>query len=235
MARTTTGSTVITWDFGTAREYDVVSLVYTNTSYAATLVIEASTDGSSWTTLRASAPLWAHRTTVPGSWSGEMNDPRRGALPRNSSFYYSKAAVHVHRYLRLTVADPQVANITFGRLFVGKAFTPSTGIQYGTSFNFNDTGARERTARGALIMDPGNTIVTVVVKLDFLSTTEMYDYVYEFEYWRGSTREVLVCLDTDDVPRLQKNLLYATLAEGRTISADAFNVYSKSWNVESIA
>lgn len=234
VTRTTAASTVISWDFGSTREFDIVSLVYTNTSYAATLVIEGSLNGSSWTTLKASAPLWAHRTTVPGSWTGEANDPRRGALLRNSSWFYS-ATVLSYRYLRLTVADPNTTNITFGRLFVGKSFSPATGMQYGSSISFTDTGKAERTDRGAMILDYGQSIVSASVKMEFLTATEMYDYVYEFDYWRGSCREVLACLDTSDTARLQKNILYATIADGRTISADAFNLYSKTWTLESIA
>jgi hypothetical protein len=234
VTRSTATSAVITWDFGSNREFDVVSLLYTNTSYAATLVIEGSLNGTAWTTLRASAPLWAHRTTVPGSWTGESNDPRRGALPRNSSFYLS-ATVLTYRYIRLTVSDPQTTNMTFGRLFVGRSFQPGTGIQYGSSFSFEGTARAERTDRGALILDAGTSRVNASLKLDFLTKTEMYDFVYEFDFWRGAGREMLACLDTSDVPNLQKNLLYCTISEGRTITFDAFNVHSKTWSLESIA
>lgn len=235
VARTLASPTTISWDFGVMREFDVVSLLYTNTSYAATITIEASDNGSSWTLLQANRPFWAHRTTVPGSWSGEINDPRRGSLVRNHSFYYSPT-LRSHRYLRIVVTDPGVTNLTFGRLFVGKSFSPSTGMQYGTSISFTDSGRSERTDRGALILDgTSNTIVTAGVKTEFLTTTEMYDYVYEFEYWRGGCREMLVCLDTTDVPRLQKNLIYGVMSEGRTISSDTFNAYSKTWNIQSLA
>jgi|ERR1043166_1853410 hypothetical protein len=235
VARTTSGSTVITWNFGLQREFDVVSLIYTNTSYAATIVIDASNNGTSWTNLQASRPFWAHRTSVPGSWSGEANDPRRGALLRNHSWYYS-STIQTWQYIRITVSDPNVTNITFGRLFVGRSFSPTTGMQYGTSFSFADSGKRDRTDRGAVIMDAtSNTIVSVAVKTEFLTATEMYDYVYEFNYWRGSCREMLVCLDTTDTTKLHKNILYCVLSEGRSISSDAFNAYSQTWNLESLA
>lgn len=237
VARTGTGSNscVITWDFGQNREFDVVSLLYTNTSYAATLVIEASLNGSTWVTLQSSKPLWAHRTTVPGSWTGEINDPRRGSLARNHSWYYS-TTVHTYRYLRLTVTDPSATFLSFGRLFVGRSFSPSTGMQYGTSFSFTDAGRRERSDTGVMIMDgASNTIVSASVKTEFLTTTEMYDYVWEFDYWRGGCREILACLDTSDTERLQKNIIYGVLSEGRTIASDSWNAYSKTWNLESLA
>lgn len=233
-ARTTLGSTVITWNFGLQREFDVISLLYSNTSYAATIVIDGSNNGSSWTNLQASRPFWAHRTSIPGSWTGEANDPRRGALLRNHSWYYS-TTVQTWQYIRITVADPNVANMSFGRLFVGKSFSPATGMQYGTSFSFNDTGRKERSDRGPLILDgSANTTVSASVKTEFLTATELYDYVYEFDYWRGSCREMLVCLDTTDTAKLHKNILYCVMADGRTINSDAFNSYSKVWNLESV-
>jgi hypothetical protein len=45
----------------------------------------------------------------------------------------------------------------------------------------------------------------------------------------------MACLDDVDTARLQKNLLYCTIAEGRTISFDSFNTHSQSWTLESIA
>ena len=233
VARTTAGNTAITWDFGLNREFDLISLIYTNTSYAATLVIEASANGLSWTTLRASHPLWAHRTSIPGSWTGEINDPRRGSLARNMSLFISPEVL-TYRYIRLTVSDPQTTNLTFGRLFVGKTFSPNTGIQYGSNVSFSDSGRRERTEKGPAINDPGQTYVTMSLKMDFLNKTEMYDYAYEFDYWRGSCREVFACTDTSDVPNLQKNSIYGNIVEGRTISSDSFNSYSKTWIIESI-
>jgi hypothetical protein len=234
VTRTTTGSSVITWDFGMLRNFNVVSLVRCNVSARATLKIEASTDNSNWALLRAVAPFWANLTATPaaGPYAEDL-DPRRGSLERNSSWYYSATTLN-YRYLRLTVADPEVSTMSFGRLFVGRAFVPATGYQYGSRISFDDSGNTDRTDQGALVMQAGRSIVSANVKMDFVSSAEMYDYVYEFNYWRQSARELLVCLDTDTVPRMQKNLLYARLAEGRQVSADNFNAWSQAWTLESI-
>jgi hypothetical protein len=60
------------------------------------------------------------------------------------------------------------------------------------------------------------------------------DFIYEFNYWRGSAREMLACLDVEDTKRLQKNTLYCTISDGRTISFDSYNAHSVSWVLESI-
>ncbi len=234
VCRVTGDSSVITWDFGSAREFDCVSLLYSNVRHTGQILLETSSNGSVWTNVDA-GPFWAHlAATPPGSWSGEINDPRRGALERNHSWWYSPTVVTA-RYVRLAVSDPGAAYMTFGRLFVGRSFASGSGMQYGSGFSFSDSGRKERTDQGALIMEAGRTIVTANVKTEFLSTDDMYDYVYEFEYWRGGCREMLACLDTEAAARLQKNLMYCTMSEGRTIVSDTWNCYSKTWNLESLA
>ena len=64
--------------------------------------------------------------------------------------------------------------------------------------------------------------------------TEMMDYIWDFNYWRGGARAILACLDTDDTRQLQKNLFYCTISEGRRISYDSYNTHSCTWILESI-
>lgn len=240
--RTTTGSTVITINVqgsGTGKpDFDVIGLLYTNASYRATWTVEVSDGGSSWTTVVSGVPLWAN---LVGAQSGTLpdppggtNDPRFNSIKRNHAFVNKTGGPHTH--VRLTITDPVVTNITFGRFFAGKKWVPTYGWQYGSSFSFTDFGRAERTERGVVVLDPGRgSIVTATVKMDFLTKTEMMDYIYSFNQFLGASREFLACLDDTDTARLQKNLLYCTIAEGRMISIDSYNTNSQSWSLESIA
>jgi hypothetical protein len=235
--RTTSGSTVITWDFGLSRDFDVVSLLHCNVSQRATLVVETSTNGTAWTS-RYNGIFWAHLSADPGAGPyTEATHPFKYALDRNNSWYYS-TTVHSARYVRLTVTDTLTTNMTFGRLFVGKAWIPSVGYQYGTTFDFSDSGLRDRTDMGSLVLADGRSIPSVSIKMSFITSQEFYELVYDFNYWRRSTREVLVCLEegTDATSRLrrQRNMMYATLAEGRRVVAEEFNSWSQTWVAEKI-
>lgn len=233
VARTTTGSTVITWDLGVAKNLNTISLINSNASHRATLKIEGSLNNAAWTTL-VDGPFWAQLAVVPGAGPyAEDIDPRKGSFERNPSWYYSANLLNF-RYLRLTIADPLIANLTFGRLFVGKAFKPRINYQYGSSFDFSDTGTKDRTDQGAKVLLPGRPITGATVRMDFYTSAEFYDIVYEFNYWRQSCREILVCLDIDNIPRLNKNILYATIEEGRRIEATYFNTWAQTWALESI-
>lgn len=234
--KSTSHNDQLNWDFGSVREFDVVALLHSNLSYKTSWEIFGSVDGVTYESF-GYTPFSAHLTSIPGSWVGEANDPRRSILNRNKGVYVSPTVRNTFRYLRINIGGDATLDPGFsiGRLFVGKKFAPVTGWQYGSSFSFADTSRKERTDRGALIMEASDTIISASVKMEFLTKAEMYDYIYEFNYWRGSGREFLACLDVEDVPRLQKNLLYCTISEGRTVTFDAFNTHSQTWILESIA
>jgi hypothetical protein len=238
VARATVNGLTIDWDFGRPRKFNVVSLLSTNVSVRGTLRIEASLNGSSYTVLRPTGPFWAHLANIvasipPGAATDEDLDPS-AAFERNSSFWNTTVTQN-YRYLRLVITDPGAsAPLTFGRLFVGRSFKPKTSYQYGSALTFDDTAVKDRTDRGAQVLDPGRQITGASVKMDFLSTNEVYDYIYDFNYWRGSARELLCCLDVNTTHRLSKNLLYATISEGRRVTADQFESWSQTWILESI-
>jgi hypothetical protein len=221
-------SMTLNWDFGANKSFDVVSLVGTNFLDTTTWTVSASLDNVSFTTLRSSAPALAH--VVAG-----QTIPNKKYMLRKNHTLLNLAAPVSYRYLRITVSDAlSTFRPSVGRLFVGLKYVPSTGWQYGSTFDFNDLSRRDRTDRGALLVDQQLPTVGATVKMDFLTKSEMYDFVWEFNYWRGSSREILACLDVDDIPKLQKNLLYCTITEGRKISFDSYNTHSVIWNLESI-
>jgi hypothetical protein len=239
--RTTTGSTVITINVqgsGSGKpDFDVIALLYTNASYRATWTVEVSDGGVSWTTVVSGVPLWANLTGAQSSTlpdpPGGTNDPRFNSIRRNHAMVSKTGGPHTH--VRVTITDPVVTNITIGRFYVGKKWYPTYGWQYGSSISFTDYGRAERTERGVQILDPGRSIPNFTVKMDFLTKTEMYDYIYNFNQVLASSNEFLACLDDVDTARLQKNLIYCTISEGRMVSIDTYNTYSQSWVLESIA
>lgn len=231
---TTNGTSAITFNMGRARDFSVVSLVNCSASYRSTITIEVSANGSSWTTLANAVPLFPNYGAVPSAYSGsEGSDPRRYNLETVNS-WYRNSSTQTYQYVRVTVADPINSTWSAGRLIVGQTWTPSSGIQYGSSLEFADIGIRERTDDGNVIMDPIRTLVGAQLKMEFLNKTEMMTNLYSLSYWRGNTREMLVCLDETDTQYLNRNILYCTMQENRRISSESFNAYSVNLVLESL-
>jgi hypothetical protein len=220
----------IRWDFGSVKTFDVLSLLYTNLPYEATIDISSGTDGITYGTVLYNGPALANKPS-----SGPvLATVQKGMLLRNATLYNSPTTIST-RYLRITVNSNLAGSFpSIGRLFVGTKYVPSTGWQYGSSYEFTDNSKRERTDRGALIVDPYDPIRVANVKMDFLNKTEMNEFIQDFSYWRGSSREILACLDTLDVANMQRNLFYANITEGRRVSFDSYNTHSTTWTLESI-
>jgi hypothetical protein len=228
--KSTTTSSVLTWDLGSVKTFDVISLLYTNLPYEATVDIATGTDGVTYGTTVYSGPALANKPT-----SGPvLLTVQKGMLLRNATLYNSPTTIST-RYLRITVNSNLAGSFpSIGRLFIGTKYVPSTGWQYGSSYEFTDNSKRERTDRGALIVDAYDPIRVANVKMDFLNKTEMNEFIQDFSYWRGSSREILACLDTLDVANMQRNLFYANITEGRRVSFDSYNTHSATWTLESI-
>lgn len=218
----------IRWDFGQVRTFNVVSLLYTNLPFGSTWTVSTSPDGITYTVIYSGSAL----ANQSGSFTSDQ--VRNSMLLRNASLYDSPSNI-VTRYLRVGL-DTLNAGIlpSIGRLFVGMKYVPSTGWQYGSSYDMQDNSRRERTDRGALIVDVVDPIRVADVKMDFLSKGEMNDFILDFNYWRGASREILACLDTLDVINMQRNIFYANITEGRRVSFDSYNTHSVTWTLESI-
>jgi hypothetical protein len=226
--QSTDATPIINWNFGAQRSFDVVCLVGTNLTDVATMSIQGSNDNVSFTSIQGGATL-----ALAHAVAGQTVQNKSNMLRTNMTLL-NLATPQTWQYLRI-VPNTQIGGVVqIGRLFVGTKFVPSAGWQYGSQLNFDDMSPRQRTSRGTLVVDCIPGIRTATVKLDFLTKNEMYDFIYEFNYWRGASAEFLACLDVEDTKRLQKNLLYCNIAEGRTISFDSYNTHSSSWMLESI-
>jgi hypothetical protein len=236
VARVNANTTQINWNFGRNRKFNVISLIGCNLGIRATWTISASTNGTTYVPIQLLSPFWAQLpevvTSLPSN-TDEDFDPRIGSHELCKSFFLSLTDLN-YRYLRIDITDPDTPVMRLGRLFVGRTFRPKNSYQYGSALTFDDTGVFDRTDQGAPVADSGRRIPGASVKMSFLSTQEVYDYAYEFNYWRGSSKEILACLDIFTRERLHKNLLYCRISEGRQVTADDFEAWSQTWILESL-
>lgn len=218
---------VIVWDLGLIKSFDVISFIHTNLAHDATLLIEGSNDFSAWTTLYNGLAL-AHCI------AGQTVQNKKHMLRRNLTLLNSPTVLS-YRFLRITPTNTGGILPFFGRLFVGTKWKPTYGWQFGSNVTFTDLSRRERTDRGTLVLDSIPTIPGASVKMDFLSKQEMLDFVWEFNYWRGTGKEFLAVLDAEDQKYLQKMSFYCTITEGQTLSFDTYNTHSIAWVLENLA
>ena len=223
------------WNMGRAREFDVISVIGTNMTPRATIRIDVSADGNTYTTIQNTRMFFPELSVDPGAAPYAVGtDPNMYAPGKPKSLFLSPTVLS-WQYIRIILTDSNnpAGFLSVGRIFVGLTWKPKSSLQYGSSFSFFDTGTRDRTDQGALITMDGYSYYGASVKMDFISSNELYNQVFDFNIWRGSTREILACLDIETTSRLQKNTLYCNVSEGRQISAEQFEAWSQTWVLES--
>jgi hypothetical protein len=234
--KTTATSTVITINFGSPRDFRMVSLLHCNVTYKTVWTIETSPDNTVWTTLKASGPFWAELASIPGSIPTEDSDPRQGWLGYAHSFYYHTSVVN-RQYIRITVTDSDAITpnwMQFGRLFIGKPFQPTVNYAYGSDITITDKSEKVEMPRSAPLFQRLNRGIQFGITLEFLTKTEMETFLYDLSYWAGSNREVFCCLDPDTVTNRHKSIIYGTFEEGAKISNAAFNVFEQKLTITSL-
>lgn len=250
VAMVNSGLAEILIDLGKNRYFDVISLFHSNVGLECSLNITTYVDGGEvlgGTPIDAGTSVDTRRFIAGANPTTTYGYPAGGFYPdsedassiyyrlkeRNHSFYKHPTMMYA-RYIKLLIGTNAQTPVSFGRAFIGKSFTPSKGWQYGSSYDFTDTGTFDRTDRGAPVADRGRVLPGATVKMEFLSEAEMMNYIYDFNYWRGSTREMLVCLDTADLVNLQRNLLYCRIANERKVVQDTFKNFNMTWTLESL-
>jgi hypothetical protein len=221
-----TANTVVI-DYGSVREMQAFALLHTNLPYTATWSVEVSPDNSSYTVLVSGQPAWCNLSSIPGSWSGEDNDPRRGYLGYAHSFYMHPTVLTTHRYVRYTTATSSSQVHSLGRLFVGKVFQPTTNYAYGAEIAVIDKSERVDMPRSAPLFNRLGKTLQFTVTLEFATQTEMEEYLYELSYWAANNREVMVCLDPTTVSNRHKRILYGTFDEGLKIIHAGYNIFEQ--------
>lgn len=224
-----------TIDLGATRLFHSVSLLFTSLTLQSQWVVEGSTNGSSWSYMAITSATWAcyQGGANPSLSFTEPNDPRRFGVERNPTFIFNTAGWN-YRYIRITLSELGASTMSFGRLMIGRMFIPSKGYSYGSAMTFTETGNTERTDKGVMLVDEGRSIVGASMKLEYATKSEMYGELYDLNYFRKNTKEVLVCLNLDDTINLNRNLIYGLLRDGRSVVNDAFNTYSQTISIESL-
>lgn len=167
-------------DFGSPQPFDVVGATATNLSAGGTSRVRASN----------SDPTVTSSLIYDSSTDGAA--VKIGPDPRYlGNVFTLPSSQQTARYVREDLTDVTLANIDWGRWFVGAKFVPNATISEGYGFGFDDTGAQGRAVFGQLHTRKGQRPRQCSLKLDFLSAAEAKAEMLEMQRQAGVTGDVL--------------------------------------------
>lgn len=220
------GDTIaLTVDLGASVPFNLVALIAHNMSAIASVRIRASNTNNP-----ATAP---YDTGLLPARSDQTGFVASGyALAKNLFFNFS--ATQTYRYVFLDILDTGAAYIDIGRLYVSKAFQPTTNMDYGLAHATNDLSRKARTVSGEVIPKEQTKWRSAEFTLGFLSKNEMKGQIAVIEQLRGRTKDVLFIPDPDEKDFLQYDAIYGNMESMQPRVAFQYSLFTKAFRIEEI-
>jgi len=233
--RSTVTSATINIDLASSKSFNLVSLLYTNLSSAAT-----------WRVRSADSSAVLVSTTVPYDSSTIKAWP---SSTIQSDWDYTHSVLwlsssQVFRFLRIDINDPSprpptgssaavsATYVQAGRLIVASARQPTTNIQYGWGMGWNDLANIQRAANGAAYPDAKGMVRSLSFSLEFATASEMFDWLFQIDRRRGAHRDLFIIRDPEDTAQIMNQSIYGLQSgDMRPVVNDDYAIYSKQFNI----
>ncbi|MBW8034227.1 MAG: hypothetical protein FVQ79_00740 [Planctomycetes bacterium] len=218
--RTATGvkSSYFVADMGASIDIDVVALLGTNLTPAATILIRASD---------------ANPSGVPG----ELLDTGvvgANVITNYPAVYYELSATITARYWRIDIADASVVdNLHLGRCFMGPLWQPGNNRLWGWSNIWADPSSVTESKGGQEYVDQGPRRRVLQFALSFMTEAEGYDNPFEIARENGAAKEILVLFESSAGNTNKKNILgKIKRAEGLSLTQAEAKIFRNRYFIQ---
>ena len=217
----------VTVDLGAQSTVNLVAMLYTNLSSAATWRVRGASTSAAAVTAAPdydTSAITAWPQTDLGDWDFVHAINWFGASPQTL------------RYWRVDLIDAANADghIQAGRLYIDDAWQPGANIDFGWTLNWIDPTRRSRATSGAAWPTARAPYRAIDFRLDLLDEDDMYDEAFDLDRLRGESADVFVLRDPTSAKRLQDQSVYGLLTGLRPIVQPHFATFAKRYRVEEI-
>lgn len=225
-------ATVLEIDMATAAAFNLVALLFTNATAAATWRIRAATSQANLTAAPGydSGVLTIWPVGVPGL--GLATWPWVDAIKFLAGA--SGPGAQTFRWWRIDIADAANPDGFFeaAQLILDVAVQFSHNLVYGWSVRPTDQSARLRAAGGQILPVAGGQGRILRYELRWGSEAEMYGAALDIDRLRGSSRPIFVIRDPDRPDLYPAQALYGLQGAPSDIVNHRHNLYAKGYEVE---
>ncbi|MBN50023.1 MAG: hypothetical protein CMN85_10815 [Spongiibacteraceae bacterium] len=237
---TTLGSAYVEYELATLRTIDLVALLYHNGSPDAMVRVRAA---STQADLAAnpgydSGPLMARcekdsRTLI---WTDEDDNPAEGEYTYQHFVLDLGGAGKRYSWWRADVIDAQNPDgyIEVGRLYLSAAERPGKAPRYGWGMGLSDGQQRTRAFGRQLFTTEKSTGKTLEMAFGSGSETDMWDSHFRLQRLRGTSKDVLVVLDTTKTARMRDWTVCGLLSDPQPLVNETIGFYQTSLTVEEL-
>lgn len=219
----------VTIDLGAAAAIDLIGLLYTNASSAATFRVRAAAteadvtaspgyDSGSltlWPTTGLEDWDWVHRVLFLGA-SGGTGDGAQS-----------------YRYWRVDVSDAGNADGYFqmGRLMLAASWQPTRNLGFGWSLGWIDESPQKQAIGGQSSSLDRRARRVLNWSLDWMNEADANE-AFELDRTVGRKKPVLVVRDPATASRAQRQTIYGKQQQLQLVDERAFQLYRKRYQIE---
>lgn len=212
--QTTTTAAVIL-DNGSAKTVQLVGLMNTNATAAATFQFRVS-------------------DADPTGASGEIYDSGTIAAgvvdPVYQTFIHVLSSEVMGRYMRLDITDSSLSFIEGGRLFMGPCWRPGIGLAFGMRRGYADPSRLETSLGGQVYIDRRPKARRFTLTFDFVTEAEMNAGLSEIDRLNSITEDVLFVLDPAS-SNLGRDSLWGLLSNQSGIAQPHHDTFRQSYTL----
>ena len=167
------GDTIsLTVDLLSSKQINLVALIAHNCSPIASVRIRASNTNNAGT-----APYDTGLLPARSNQTGFVDS----GYPQEKNMFLSFFAAQTYRYWFIDIVDTGAEYIDIGRLYVSKAFQPSTNMDYGLAEGVVDPSRVARVVSGGKIPREFVKYKTAEFALGYMNEAEIYGQVFALE------------------------------------------------------
>jgi hypothetical protein len=215
--------TFIVADLGAALAVDIVALLKTNLTAAATWRVRGATSEANLT----AAP--GYDSTAVGFW------PESGLAGQAVSGFLYLDPAQSFRWWRIDLSDAANPDgyLEAGRLYIDAAWRPARNLSFNWQLGWIDDGEPRHARGGQIHPEVVPRRRRLRFSLDYLTEAEAAT-AYDLDRRRGRSADVLVLRDPAHATQLHRQSVYGLMTVLEPAVNTRFNVYSHRYDVEEL-
>lgn len=237
-------STKFVLNLQSVQSIQCIALITHNISVSGTVQIKGNSSNSFTSPIYNSGAIQVYPSgTIPiNLLEWEEDNFWLGTLSQNAlagyraPFFILLPSAQTLQYWQIEIFDSGNSDgyIQIGRVFIGKAFTPSRNMGYGQTLGDTDDSVFETSLTGEEFVDVRTTYRIHKFELPLLTKEEAYSYVMDIQRIAGTNKEVFLIGDYDDTNNLNRRSFLGRFKTLNPISQKTPTLYSCQFEIKEI-
>lgn len=230
--------------FESAKQIDLVALIAHNISAEGTVRISANSTNNfaspAWTS--DWQPVWPDGFLPQDQleweddnfWLGSISEEAIAGYKTPYAYYLPSSISYQYWQIEISDEDNPDGYVHLGRVFLGPNFVPTINMSWGAGLVVEDATTFETSLAGEEFFDSRERFRIHTFALEGLTESEAYQQVLDMQRLLGTSGEVFVNGDPDDITNSPRRAFLGRLQSVSPVTHDSFDIYKSSFTIREV-